>query len=212
MTQLQKRILKRHPWLFIAALGGTRYARRTHFEYEMEKAVKGESCCFSMSYLYPLIRDFKPDIVVETGVRTGGSTTFILRALHDNQNGKLYSIDLPNPNPSDQEMQLPRGTYTGFYVDQFPELKDRWELILGDSRVELPKLVTRLDYIDVFHHDSDHSYEFMTMEFSIIWPKLRKGGLLLADDVDRNDAFMDFARKVGASATIRGDKGRMTKP
>ena len=45
--------------------------------------------------LYVLVRLTKPDVCVESGVFYGGTTAFILKALKDNNNGKLVSIDLP---------------------------------------------------------------------------------------------------------------------
>lgn len=45
--------------------------------------------------LYSIIKVFKPEIVVETGVVRGASSAFILCAMHENCKGHLYSIDLP---------------------------------------------------------------------------------------------------------------------
>lgn len=45
--------------------------------------------------LYLTVRLIKPETIVETGVSSGSSSAYILRALYDNQKGKLYSIDLP---------------------------------------------------------------------------------------------------------------------
>jgi predicted O-methyltransferase YrrM len=45
--------------------------------------------------LYTVCRRQKPDIVVETGVATGVSSSHILGALEQNKHGQLYSIDLP---------------------------------------------------------------------------------------------------------------------
>jgi len=47
-------------------------------------------------YLYVAVRALKPSIVVETGVGSGMSSSFILRALAMNGFGTLYSIDLPS--------------------------------------------------------------------------------------------------------------------
>ena len=43
-------------------------------------------------------------------------------------------------------------------------LKHRWELILGDSKIELPRLLRDLDSVDVFFHDSLHIYDYMMFE------------------------------------------------
>ncbi|ACR41605.1 O-methyltransferase [Saccharolobus islandicus] len=44
--------------------------------------------------IYCLIREIKPQLVIETGVANGISTFLILNAIMKNGNGKLYSIDI----------------------------------------------------------------------------------------------------------------------
>ena len=47
-------------------------------------------------FLYLLVREYKPRVVVETGVFRGVSSALILNAMKDSNIGRLYSIDLPN--------------------------------------------------------------------------------------------------------------------
>lgn len=44
--------------------------------------------------LYVLARALKPEVVVETGVANGISSSFILKALDENARGRLCSVDL----------------------------------------------------------------------------------------------------------------------
>ncbi|MEM3449881.1 MAG: class I SAM-dependent methyltransferase [Nitrososphaerota archaeon] len=62
----------------------------------------------------------------------------------------------------------------------------------GLSRDKLKPLLQKLGSVDLFLHDSEHSYENMMFEFKAVWPFLREGGILLADDVTVNTAFKDF--------------------
>jgi predicted O-methyltransferase YrrM len=140
--------------------------------------------------LYILVRLFQPEKIIETGVAAGRSSFYILKALHDNGKGKLYSIDIPPNN-------LPKGESSGWIVPE--DLKNRWALKLGRSFDILLPLIKSLGSIDVFIHDSDHSYENMIWEFQGIYPLLRKGGLFLAHDVGRNNAFYDFCKQQGLS-------------
>jgi len=149
--------------------------------------------CFRLGYLYDLCLRMRPEKVVETGVHNGVSTAFILNALKET-GGRLYSIDLPNAkyqtdNQSRQDDVL-LGPEPGFLVPQ--HLRANWELLIGDSRQLLPSLLRSIGPIDIFHHDSMHTYEHMTFEFEAVWPHLRDGGLLLSDDVDWSRAFEDF--------------------
>ena len=163
-----------------------------HYIYSKQVSAKD-------SHLYALCRYVKPNIVVETGVHHGVSSSFILSALHHNQNGHLYSIDLPNVKYETDHGgihtdQLLKGESPGFLVEDY--LRGRWTLILGDSKEALPKLLGGLgpESIDIFYHDSKHTYEHMLFEFQTVWPYLKTGGLLLSDDVEWNNAFSDFSK------------------
>jgi predicted O-methyltransferase YrrM len=133
--------------------------------------------------LYLCVRTVKPALVVETGVGAGFSTAHILQGLERNNNGKLYSIDFFKEDEK-----------CGWIIPS--DLKNRWELIRGLSSQVLNPLLEQLGSIDVFIHDSDHSYENMMAEFRTVWPLLKSGGMLLAHDVGRNDAFFAFCREI----------------
>ena len=75
----------------------------------------------------------------------------------------------------------------------------------------LPKLLRRLGCIDLFLHDSRHTYKTMMNEYNVVWPYLRQGGLLLSDDVIENDAFIDFADKVKIRPVVVGRMGVIKK-
>ena len=136
-------------------------------------------------WLYALTRVTKPEVVVETGVAHGSSSWIILNALERNGSGTLHSIDLPDHDTA--AGYNVSGERTGSVVPD--ALRPRWNLVLGESAEELPQLLTRLRQIDMFFHDSDHSYEAMKGEFDAVIPRLRNGGILIADDVQKNRAF-----------------------
>lgn len=143
------------------------------------------------SVTYAIVRTLKPGIVMETGVSNGVSTYFILKALEQNKNGLVYSIDLPRVISS---ASIPPDRGIGWLVPE--ELRDRWKLLLGDAKETLPELLSELHEIDVFLHDSNHSYAHMTFEFRTVWKYLREGGFLLSHDIDKNKAFEDFMKEV----------------
>ena len=137
-------------------------------------------CCYLMCRL------LEPAVVVETGVAYGVSSAFILRALEENGRGVLHSVDLP---------PLRRGSerFWGIAVDR--ALEGRWTLHRGSSARVLPRLLEELETVDLFVHDSLHTHRNMRREFEAIWPCLRTGGALIADDVERNRAFGELHRK-----------------
>jgi len=139
---------------------------------------------------YAAVRALKPSCVVETGVANGVSSSYLLLALRKNGHGRLHSVGLADP------AFLPAGKEPGWLVPEW--LRSGWQIHLGDARDILPRLFEELGSIDVFIHDSLHTYEHMMWEFDTAYPYLRPGGLLFADDALWNDAFHDFAREEGA--------------
>ena len=135
---------------------------------------------------YLACRLANPDAVVETGVAYGVSSAFLLKALQQNGRGELHSIDLPPL----------RGEYVRFWGVAVPEdLRQGWRLHRGASRRVLPGLLRETGPVGLFVHDSLHTRRNMRREFETVWPNLGAGGLLLADDVERNRAFADLRRK-----------------
>jgi Methyltransferase domain len=151
--------------------------------------------------LYVICRALKPEVVIETGVASGMSSAYILKALDDNAKGRLYSIDLPNADSEELLGKvlttLPDGRESGWLVP--PWLRGRWTLKIGKSSDILPDIMKEIDKVDIFLHDSEHSFENMMFEFQTVWPKLKSGGLILSDDVDipvTKGAFYAFARSI----------------
>ncbi len=176
----------------------------------------------SSEILYILVRVQRPETVVETGVALGYSSAYILQALHDNGTGTLYSIDLPTTDPEGRvnadgvrdRVHVRSASETGAVIPE--DLRGRWRLTLGPSNPLLAQLFESLGPIDVFFHDSEHSYENMLWEYRQAWPRLRPGGLLLSDDVQWNRSFPEFSASVGAPAFrwfgAQGHRGAIRKP
>ena len=139
--------------------------------------------------------------MVETGVANGASSTFILSAMAANGIGSLYSIDWSD---NEEFSFVPKGKEIGWMVPH--ELRKRWHLEIGRTEEKLKPLLKEITPIDIFFHDSDHSYETMIYEYKSAWLHLKKNGLLLSDDVKMNMAFDEFTRDTESSTMIY--KGR----
>lgn len=137
---------------------------------------------------YALVRALQPATVVETGVANGVSSFFLLLALEKNGRGQLHSIEVGDT------AYLPPGCPVGWVVPE--SLRKRWCLHLGDSAKLLPALLAQLGTIDIFVHDSLHTYEHMTFELECAFPFVRRGGFLVVDDALWNKSFDDFSGKV----------------
>jgi predicted O-methyltransferase YrrM len=143
---------------------------------------------------YVLVRMLQPEVMVETGVGAGVSSWTILHAMDQNGFGTLVSIDLPTPNTE----LLPE---VGYLVPD--DLRHRWDLQTGPSKLLLPQVLDAHGEIDIFQHDSRHSYSNQLREYATAWPYINEGGMLVSDDVS-NDALYDASRIWGREPSIIG--------
>ena len=137
--------------------------------------------------LYGLTRWLRPLVLVESGGFIGMSSAFILKALADEKlaTAKLYSIELSEDCQQGALIPEELRSFGGF-VPMRGRIED---LLKGD---QLPQS------IDMFLHDSSHSYRHMLWEFRRLWPRLRNGGLLVSHDVQMNAAFPEFVTRTYA--------------
>ena len=151
---------------------------------------------------YAVTRKMSPQTVIETGVCNGVSTLSILLALRENEKGTLYSIDYPLRADESLE-EFRQETFEGYGGAAIPsdkqpgwiipsELRTQWDLTLGKSQRELPRLVTELNTVELFIHDSEHSHPCMMFEYELAYEWLEKEGVILSDDITWNDAFSVF--------------------
>ncbi len=159
--------------------------------------------------LYGLCRTVKPESVVETGVASGISSSHILLALDTNKKGTLYSIDVPWYTVTEnwrarytEDELVPRAIeeQSGWMIPDY--LRSRWQLIPGKSTDRLAPLLEEVGAIDLFFHDSQHTYETMIWEFQNAWPAIKKGGVLIAHNTNKNEAFSDFGKSVGIKTRL----------
>jgi Methyltransferase domain len=144
--------------------------------------------------LWCLVRHVRPEHVVETGVAHGVSSRCILEALDRNGAGHLWSIDLPPLTIPERRPEIAAAV---------PEnRRGRWTYIEGSSRRRLPGLLSELGEIQLFVHDSLHSTRNTCWELQQAWSALTPGGAVIADDIDHNWGFADFASSVSDGAAI----------
>lgn len=150
--------------------------------------------------LYLIIRSKRPELVIETGVLHGLTTQFLLSALHKNEYGNLISIDMPSyfglppANNDGFNSSLPPDREPGWIVNK--KYHQRWNLHLGKSVEVLPKISPVASKMDVFIHDSEHTYDTMSFELDFAWEKLENNGIIICDNINTNTSFFDFCRKI----------------
>lgn len=156
-------------------------------------------------FMYCLIRHLSPARVVETGVLHGFSSLLILQALKRNGKGTLTSIDEPSyyetgPANNDGYVDvLPIDCGPGWIVPE--RLMGNWNLRLGRSSALLEPALSESP-VEVFLHDSEHIYETMTRELELAWSRVTDGGFIVADNIDANSSFFDFAIRVRREVVV----------
>jgi len=142
---------------------------------------------------YSLTRTLRPALVLETGVCYGVTSAYTLKALRTNGEGLLHSIDLPPLGKNGDD-------YVGWLIPQ--EMRGVWRLHRGTSKRLLGPLLAELGQIDLFVHDSLHTYRNMRNEFALAWPALRPGGVLISDDVEGNKAFQELSELPDVAVSV----------
>ncbi len=144
-------------------------------------------------FCYAISRALAPSVILETGVAYGVTSAYLLQAIDVNHQGTLWSVDLP---PLGRQAE----DYVGFLVPK--SLRSSWNLRRGATRRLLPELLPLVGQIDLFVQDSLHTYRTITDEITMVWPFLKPGGVVIADDVSDNRAFGDFAKRMNPSACV----------
>jgi len=181
-------VLEHHIDDFIKTKKNEKYPS-TNYPYSIDFGLDRSVC----RLLFFLCKSIKPEIVVETGIANGFSSSYILLALSSLKNSKLISVD---------DLFLPWHTKEKIGAAIPNHLKNKQELIVGNAVTELKKLFKTITSIDIFIHDSLHTYKNMTDEFNLAWPHIKNGGFLISDDVSLNGAFLEFADKVRRTPII----------
>ncbi len=131
---------------------------------------------------YALVRLLRPAVVVESGVDKGIGTCVLAAALLRNRDegalGKVYAIDI-NPR-------------AGWLVG--PPYAEVVEFVFSDSHAALRGLEGP---IDIFIHDSEHSYGHEAGEYAIVRQRLSEGALVVSDNAHATPTLMDFAEAQG---------------
>jgi Methyltransferase domain len=133
---------------------------------------------------YAAVRVVRPRTVVETGIHDGLGSSVLLRALERNASegaeGRLMSFDI-----------LPT---VGWLVPE--HLRSQWDVFSGDSRELLPRTLERVE-VDLFVHDSDHSYDHERFELEIVDSRASDGAVMITDNAHGGPAFAEFCAKRG---------------
>jgi predicted O-methyltransferase YrrM len=142
---------------------------------------------------YAVCRTLRPRAVIETGIAYGITSAYILAALAADGRGTLQSVDLPPLGEGAEE-------HVGYLVP--PDLRARWQRTRGSARSVLPGVLRQAAPIDVFVHDSLHTYSHMRWEIRAAIAAMHHGGVIIADDIEGNRAFEEAAADPRVSSWV----------
>jgi hypothetical protein len=129
---------------------------------------------------YALIRELKPNLVVETGVHQGVGACVIASALLKNQSegylGRYLGTDIDL-----SAGKLLSGKYLSI-----------GEILYGDSVDSLRKITS---VVDIFINDSDHDPDYEAIEYAIIAPMLSQKSVVLGDNSHITTKLSEFSLK-----------------
>jgi len=119
-----------------------------------------------------------PISCLEIGVYDGRSACWLLDNRATHSDATYTGVDYIGDHAAAHErakLNLERN-HTGKYT-----------LLIGDSLVVVPKLVTTKPQYDIIHVDGCHSYRGCLGDLTNCWPLLKPGGVIVCDDYDRAD-------------------------
>lgn len=126
---------------------------------------------------YAIARAAQPDHVVETGTHLGLGSSVIAAALLRNGHGRLTTIDI------DPE--------AGYLIGE------PWASVIDRRTGSSVDLLETVKDVDIFLHDSLHTYEYETREFAAVEANLRPGAMILSDNAHDSSALSDWAERTG---------------
>jgi predicted O-methyltransferase YrrM len=126
---------------------------------------------------YAFVRALQPEHVVETGTQLGLGSCAIAAALLRNGHGRLTTVDI-EPN-------------AGYLVGE------PWANVIDLHIGSSTEVLADVKDVDIFIHDSLHTYEYETQELAAVEPNLRAGALALSDNAHASAALSDWAERTG---------------
>ena len=119
-------------------------------------------------FLYSLVRNSRPGVVVEFGTSFGISTIYMAAAIKDRGGGSLITTEM-NKNKAQRALQ---------YIAQ-ADLLDYVDLRLGDARETLDALERDISFVFL-----DGMKDLYLPVLQLLEPSLQSGALVIGDDVN----------------------------
>jgi predicted O-methyltransferase YrrM len=126
---------------------------------------------------YAFVRATQPDHVVETGTHLGLGSCVIAAALLRNGHGRLTTIDV-DPD-------------AGYLIGE------PWASVIDRRTGDSTEVLAELADVDIFLHDSLHTYDYESAELAAVGPNLNADAIVLSDNAHESAALSDWAEGSG---------------
>jgi hypothetical protein len=125
-------------------------------------------------FINALVLRNQPKKLLEIGVSAGSSSIIILNAIKNIKNAMLYSIDyLDNWYKSPDKR-------TGFYVDNYKELKNKWKMLTGSLSFKFMDIIG--NNIDFCLIDTVHTNPGGILDVLMVLPYLDEDATIIFHD------------------------------
>jgi predicted O-methyltransferase YrrM len=168
-------------------LNAPKFSEAQTIIYETAASQRALISAAAAALIYTLVRNAKPQHVVEIGTYYGGTSELICQALHENGSGILHTVA-----PFEAERVIP-------IFDSWPqELRRHLEFYLMTSMDFYYRLNERGIRPEIAFIDGDHSYQAALFDIQSLAKSLARRGFLLVDNVSQPGpyyAVTDFLQR-----------------
>jgi len=167
-----------------------------NIKQKLDNTLCSEMWANQKEFLNGIIRKYKPNKILEIGVRHGGSSIIILNAINDFKDSKLFSIDISSSE------KIGNCVY-----QHFPEFIIKWNLFKGNIATKFMKSIG--ENIDFLLIDTAHFEPGEILDFLIALPFLKEEAIVIfhdiANQITRSPERNEWAPYIIFNA-IRGEK------
>ena len=135
--------------------------------------------CYSQALLYCLIRNMRPDFVVEIGTYRAGTAEVICRALSANNSGVLRTID-----------PFGRQTVPNIVKTWPPTLRNRLRFHPISSMDFFFQMAQTEERPDIILVDGNHDFEFAQFDIEAAARIIKPGGFLFVDNISQAGPYL----------------------
>jgi predicted O-methyltransferase YrrM len=168
-------------------LNAPEFAAATAAVSNSEAATRSLISAASMALIYALVRNAKPQHVVEIGTYNGGTSELICQALHENGGGVLHTVGaFDNERVLPIFKSWPRDLLRHLQFYSMMSMEFYYELSVRGIRPEIAFI------------DGDHAYETVLYDMQSLARSLAWRGFLIVDNVSQSGphyAAADFLER-----------------